>query len=231
MVLVVVVSVMANRALQKKQSRLKDAFLNIIGFLEKYIVDSFADKAFARSFFPLIVGVFFIILFGNLFGLMIDWLAFAFDGSHIEEYMRPIHSDLNTTLVLGLITVVVFLGISAKYVGTVKTVKGYICNFSGHSIVEKCINVFVGWLHLIGVPATVASLSLRLFGNIFAGMVLISVISFLGATMTEALGIYKSGTFLSLPFWFFEIFVAFIQAAVFAGLMIAYFGQSKEDSH
>ena len=49
---------------------------------------------------------------------------------------------------------------------------------------EKGIGVFMGWLHLIGIPVTAASLALRLFGNIFAGVILISVISFLTAFAT-----------------------------------------------
>jgi len=37
----------------------------------------------------------------------------------------------------------------------------------------------------------------------------------------------EAGLFLTIPFWFFEVFVALVQAIVFAGLMIAYFSQSK----
>ena len=86
---------------------------------------------------------------------------------------------------------------------------------------QKCINTFVGWLHFVGLPATLASLSLRLFGNIFAGIVLIGVISYLLATATGSL--FEAGRLLAIPFWFFEVFVALIQAIVFAFLMIAYF--------
>jgi len=161
---------------------------------------------------------------------VIDWVGGSITPT-ILEYMRPMYSDLNTTLVLGLITVITFIGISIKYNGIGNTTKGYLFNFTGHTITEKCINVFVGWLHLIGIPSTVASLSLRLFGNIFAGIVLIGVITYLGAVMTESMSLFETGRLLSIPFWFFEVFVAFIQSAVFAGLMIAYFNQNKETHH
>jgi hypothetical protein len=52
--IVLIVSIKAKFALKKKSSKLKQALLNIVGFLDKYLVDSFADKKFARSFFPLI---------------------------------------------------------------------------------------------------------------------------------------------------------------------------------
>jgi len=94
---------------------------------------------------------------------------------------------------------------------------------------EKCINVFVGWLHFVGLPATLASLSLRLFGNIFAGIVLIGVISYLMASATSFF--FEIGRLVAIPFWFFEVFVALIQAIVFAFLMIAYFKGAAEEHH
>ncbi len=229
MLLIVVLSVMGNKALKKTNSRLKWFFINFVSFLDSHLITSFNDKKFARAFLPLIGWIFIIIFFWNLFGLVVDWSIAAFDKANISHYLRPIHSDLNTTLVLWLITVVTFLWISLKYTWVLKTVKWYIFNFHWSSITEKCINVFVGWLHFIWIFATVASLSLRLFWNIFAWIVLIWVIWYLWALMTHSL--LQVGMFLSLPFWFFELFVAFIQAAVFAWLMIAYFGQSKEAGH
>lgn len=110
--------------------------------------------------------------------------------------------------------------------GALKTIKSYAFNFHGDSIVEKCIGVFLGWLHFIGLGSTLISLALRLFWNIFAGIVLIGVISFLLAGATDKL--FEVGRIAVLPFWFFEVFVALIQAIVFTYLMIAYFKQSAE---
>ncbi len=41
--------------------------------------------------------------------------------------------------------------------------------------------------------------------------------------------LFEVGRFLSVPFWFFELFVAIVQAMVFAGLAIAYIGQAREE--
>jgi F-type H+-transporting ATPase subunit a len=143
--------------------------------------------------------------------------------------MRPMHSDVNTTLVLSLITLYTLLFVQVRTHGAGRTLGSYLFNFSGHSFSEKVINVAVGWLHFIGLPATAVSLSLRLFGNIFAGVVLIGVISFLLATATSSL--FEVGRIFSLPFWFFEVFVALVQAIVFTGLMVAYFKQAGEAHH
>lgn len=229
LVLVVIFSVCARLALRKKDSRLKTWVLHIVGFLDKNLTGSFhGDKKFARAFFPLVAWFGIIILFWNLFWLVIDWLGGSISPD-ILTYLRPMNSDLNTTLVLAIITVVTFIGISFKYSWIWGTLKWYLFNFSWENFTEKCINVFVGWLHLLSVPATVASLSLRLFGNIFAWVILIGVISYLGVMMSGAL--FEIGRIISLPFWFFEIFVALIQAAVFYMLMISYFNQQKDSQH
>jgi len=227
LLIVTVVSVMANRALKKnKKSRLKLFFLTFVKFFDDQLRDAFGNKKESRKFYGLIVGMFFLILFGNLLGLVIDWLGMSILPGMLD-YVRPMHSDLNTTLVLSLITVVMLVAIQVKSHGAGHTLKGYFWNYTGDGVMQKCINVFVGWLHFIGLPATLASLSLRLFGNIFAGIVLIGVISYLMASATSFF--FEAGRLLALPFWFFEVFVALIQAIVFAFLMIAYFKGATEE--
>ena len=227
-IIVVFFSIIWNKLLKSnKKSRLKTAILTFIKFFDDYLRDTFGDKSVARKYFPLVVWIFIIIFAWNLFWLLIDWLTIALPGLHIEKYLRPIHSDLNTTLVLAAITVVTFLAVGIKTHWTGHTIKSYFFNFRWKSIWDKLVNVFVGWLHFIWVPATLASLSLRLFWNIFAWIVLISVITFLWASMTESL--FESGRLLSVPFWFFEFFVAFVQSVVFAALIISYINQAKEE--
>lgn len=228
LVIVVIFSILGKLALVKRDSKLKMFFISFIKFFDTHLQDSFGNKKFARAYYPLVVGVFFIIFFGNLFWLIIDWLGASISPT-IFHYVRPMHSDLNTTFVLALITVTFFLWISMKTQWATKFTKWYLFNFHGKNILEKLINVFVWWLHLIWVPVTLASLSLRLFGNIFAWIVLIWVITYLWSTISSNL--LEAGRFLAIPFWFFEVFVAFIQAVVFAGLMISYFNQAREKSH
>lgn len=232
LIIVLIFSLYWNKVLKSdKKSKFKMFLITSIRTLDNYLKDSFADKKFARLYFPLIVWIFSIILFWNLLWLIVDWLIRALPGLHLSAYLRPIHSDVNTTLVMAVLAMFFSIFIAVKTSGWIKVSKWYFFNFSWHTFWEKCINVFVGWLHFIWIPSTIAALSLRLFGNIFAWIILIWVISYLGWQVTSNIHLLEVGKLFSLPFWFFEIFVAFIQAAVFAWLMIAYFNQSKEDSH
>ncbi|MEK7562182.1 MAG: F0F1 ATP synthase subunit A, partial [Patescibacteria group bacterium] len=70
------------------------------------------------------------------------------------------------------------------------------------------INFFIGILELISEVAKIISLSFRLFGNVFAGEVLLTIISFLAPY------------FIPLPFLFLEIFVGAIQAFIFATITL-----------
>lgn len=227
---VIFISFIANKALKsKKKSKIRTFFLSFIQYMDNEIRNSFwpgdKNKKIARKYFSLIVWIFLIVFVWNLFWLIIDWLGMSVSWG-ILHYFRPINSDLNTTLALAVIVVISFLGLWFKTHWTVWYTKSYLFNWKWDNIMEKSINVFVGWLHLIWIGSTAASLSLRLFGNIFAWVILIWVISYLGVLMSSSL--FEIGRFLSIPFWFFELFVALIQALVFAGLTISYLANAKE---
>lgn len=229
LLMIIILSFFGNRALNSdKKSKLKLFFLTSIKFFDGFLREGFGDKKTARRFFPLITGFFLIIFFGNLLGLLIDWFGLSVSES-IFYILRPMHSDVNTTLALSFITLITLLYVQISTIGAGKTVKHYLFNFSGWNLTEKIINVPVGWLHFIGLPATTISLSLRLFGNIFAGVVLIAVITYLLAIATVWL--FEVGRLFVVPFWFFEVFVSLVQAIVFAGLMMAYFKQAGEEHH
>ena len=227
LVIITFVAIYARSVLKRnKKSKLKLFFLTFTKFFDDQLRDAFdGDKKKARKYYPLIVGMFFLILFWNLLGLVVDWVGMSIF-PQLLYYLRPMHSDLNTTLVLSLITVVYMLKIQVQTQGTAWTLKSYVFDFRWWNFLEKCIGVFVGWLHAIGVLATTASLSLRLFGNIFAGIILIGVVSALLASATGWL--FELGRLAVIPLWFFECFVALIQAIVFTYLMIAYFKGAGE---
>ena len=78
------------------------------------------------------------------------------------------------------------------------------------NLIVSPIKVFVGLVELVGEIAKVASLSFRLFGNIFAGEVLLASMMAIFAYV------------LPLPFIFLEIFVGIIQAFIFSVLAFAF---------
>lgn len=78
---------------------------------------------------------------------------------------------------------------------------------------------FVGILEFVSELSKILSFAFRLFGNIFAGEVLIAVITFLIPVI------------LPIPFIGLEIFVGFIQALVFAMLSLVFFTMATETHH
>ncbi len=227
LIFVIIFSFFWNSALKsKKRTRLKLMLITYMEAAYNYLTDAFGNKEDAKNFFPMVIGIFTIILFGNVFWIVIDWLA-----SSISEdlfiYIRPMNSDLNTTLSLALLTVISTLVISSKTHWIFKTAKSYLFHFSWKNLMEKFVNVFVWWLHTLWLVSTMLSLSLRLFGNIFAWAILLWVVLYLLSMATESM--FQIWRLVSLPFWFFELFVSLVQAAVFAWLMIAYFKGAKEE--
>ena len=229
--IILAISLLANKALKsKKKSKIKTFFLTFVKFIDteirKSLWTSDKSKKIARWYFSLIVWIFIIIFLWNIFGLIIDWVWMSINWN-ILYYLRPIHSDLNTTVALAVLVVASFLYLWVRTHWWFKYAKWYLFNFKWDSFWDKCINVFVGWLHFIWLGSTLASLSLRLFGNIFAGVILVWVIAYLGVLMSSSL--FEIWRVLSIPFWFFELFVALIQALVFTWLAISYLSQAKEE--
>ncbi len=130
------------------------------------------------------------------------------EDAHTEEpahtafvpVFRPGTADLNTTLALALLTVFLIQFYGVKHLG-LSYFKKYI-NFSSP------IMFFVGILEFVSEISKIISFAFRLFGNVFAGEVLLVIISFLVPLIAP------------LPFYGLEVFVGFIQALVFAMLSL-----------
>lgn len=128
-------------------------------------------------------------------------------------YFRPGTADLNTTLALALFSVVATQIIGIKY-QRFGYFKKYI-NFSSP------IMFFVGILEIISEFAKIISFAFRLFGNIFAGEVLLVVVGSIIPLIVP------------MPFYGLELFVGFIQAFVFALLSLVFFNMATvgHDEH
>lgn len=121
----------------------------------------------------------------------------------LVPFLRSANTDVNTTLAIALIAMVTihFWGFSALGFGHL----GKFINFK-----EGPIGFFVGILEAIGEVAKVISFTFRLFGNIFAGEVLLIAMAFL----FPLIGI--------IPFLGLELFVGAIQAFIFAMLTLVF---------
>ena len=164
------------------------------------IVESIAGSTKARLFFPLVMTFFIFIVPSNWSGLLPGAGSVGFNGMlHGKEVFIPIlrgpTADINTTLALGLIAMIMVQVYGFKFQGL-----HYLKKFFHFS---NPINAFVGILELVSDLSKVISFTFRLFGNIFAGEVLISVMTFLVPVVAP------------MPFYALELFVGVIQGLVF----------------
>ncbi len=170
------------------------------------------DRKQALQFFPLIATIFLFVLFSNWAGLLPGLGTVGIYGEHnghhtIIPFLRSTSADLNFTLALSLITVLMiqFVGIAAM--GLMKYSKKF---FVSPFHKPYGIGTMVGILELVSEVGKTISFTFRLFGNVFAGEVLLTVMLHLVPYL------------LPLPFLFLEIFVGFIQAIVFAMLSLVF---------
>lgn len=143
----------------------------------------------------------------------------------LAPMFRAATTDLNVTLALALVSVVLtqYFGLSALGIGYLSkfiNVGGFVKAFTKRGIgcVGRIaafgmgiIDFFIGIVELISEIGKIISFSFRLFGNIFAGEVLLGVMAFLIPYL------------ISLPFYGLELFVGFVQALVFMMLSVAFF--------
>lgn len=166
----------------------------LLGLMESTL----GSMAAAEKYFPLIATIFIFILCSNLMGILpgVGSLWLENGGKEVPLFRSPA-ADLNFTLAFAVISVIVTNIIGMASVGVFKHLGKYF-NFKGP------IDFFIGILELVSELAKIISLSFRLFGNVFAGEVLLTIISFLAPY------------FIPLPFLFLELFVGMIQAFIFA---------------
>ncbi len=154
-----------------------------------------------RQFVPLIIGIFLFVLVANWIGLLPGVGTISY---HHVPIIRPASADLNFTLGLALISFVTFIAFAIRANG----VRGYLRELF---IAEpKYMSPLMAPIHIIGELSRLISLSMRLFGNVFAGEVLL-------ATMLALVGLIIPVAFLGL-----EAVFGFVQALVFALLTMTY---------
>lgn len=179
------------KSVPNKPQNFFELFIETVLNFMKGILES-EEKA--RKFFPLISTIFIFVIFSN-------WLEVLPGVGSV--FLRSPSSDLNFTLAVAISSVLGIQIFGIMSIGFFKYFKKFV-NFSGP------INFFVGILELISEVAKIVSFSFRLFGNIFAGEVLLLVMYFLVPY------------FAPLPFMFLELFVGFIQALVFSMLTLVF---------
>ena len=185
--------------------------------LVEFIIEIFYD--FAKSiggdktnlFFSSIFTFFIFILFSNWVALLPGFSAIFISEHGVRiPLLRSPSADLNNTLALGLVSVLL-----VQYFGF---------KFHGFAYFKKFVNLrspvdfFVGVLELILELAKIVSFGFRLFGNIFAGEVLLLIAGFLLPFLSP------------IPVLGLELFVGFIQALVFTTLTLVFLSMAVSEA-
>jgi F-type H+-transporting ATPase subunit a len=188
-----------------------------------------------RRFFPLVATIFIFLLLSNWMGLLpgfgsVGLIHKAHDGGHeartvslsvidlhilqaeeagehetgwtVVPFLRSPATDLNTPLALAIIAVV-----ATQVVGLRAQGRQYLKKFIS---IDDPLGLVVGPLELVSEFAKIISFTFRLFGNIFAGEVLLAVLAFIIPYL------------VSIPFFGLELFVGLMQAFVFAILTLVF---------
>jgi F-type H+-transporting ATPase subunit a len=157
----------------------------------------------------------------GLYILLANWLDFFPLG---VAGLHPANADLNQTLAMALVVIVVVQVYSVRVLG----VGGYLRRFTkplDGSIVLRTLFTPLNIIEEIVKPVT---LSLRLFGNIFAGGVMVYLITLLLGAI-PLLGPFVIGPFALIVWKLFDVFfIGSIQAFIFMLLTVIYFGQARE---
>lgn len=163
------------------------------------------DRALSKKILPLIATFFIFILTANLLALVPGFLGavnvHTADG--VSPLVRSPNSDLTTTLALALFSVTAIQYFSMRTLGFSQYVRRFL-NF------KNPLSFIMGFFDMLSEGVKVLSFSFRLFGNVFAGEVLLLVIGFLVPYIVP------------LPFMILEVFVGIIQAFIFAMLTLMF---------
>ncbi len=201
-------TVRPNRKFSFAIESLVDTVLNIAE-------ENFEDRKKAIKYLPLLLTLFIFILLSNLAGLLpgVGSITIATD-SGVSPLLRPFTSDLNGTLALAILTIGTVQVAAIRERGFKQHIMHYFMNNPLNPM-----NLFIGIIEIMGEFIRILTLSMRLFGVIYAGKVLLYVISDLSGNFSPI---------ATLPVYVLEIFFSFIQAYVFMLLSTVYLAMATK---
>ena len=208
--ILIVTGFLVGKRLKLTPSRIQLLFEWLVEFVYDYIAEILESRELARKFFPYLTTVFLFVFTANLieFTPGIGSLGFLHPSTGSGQageflpLLRSMNTDLNVTLMLAILSFLVIEITGILVIGAWKY-GGKFLNFHGGAV-----GFIVGIFEFLSELSRIISFSFRLFGNIFAGEVLILVIIFFLPYVAP------------VPVMMFELFVGFVQAAIFALLTL-----------
>jgi len=208
-------------------------------------LEGIVGKHMIKRSFGLLATLFIFILCSNWFALLpgvgsVGWGTHEGEAFKVDvPLLRPSTADLNMTLAMACFFMVMWFYWTIREIGIVGFldhtfgVKGGMKGLMAYFLLP--IFLFVGLIEMVSILFRPVSLSLRLFGNVFAGENLLTTMISIGRDMGFPDWIaYIASITVPIPFYFLELLIGLLQAAVFMLLCAVYLQLSTshdEESH
>lgn len=198
----IILAVTLGRKIALVPGKFQLALEEILSYFQDFFEKTLEDRKLAMKYLPLLVTIFVFVSLANLMEFLPGVGSIGFNTNHgFVSLFHSVNTDLNMTLALTIISVLTIEIAGIVALGFFRYAHKFV-NFSSP------IAFFVGIVELVSELARVVSFSFRLFGNIFAGQVLIGVVTFFAPYIVP------------IPLMAFEMFVGVVQAAIFMMLTL-----------
>jgi F-type H+-transporting ATPase subunit a len=199
----------------RRPGKLQLVFELITGYARNLIRETAGEDA--MFILPLALTLFFYILVAN-------WIELF----PLPHPFTPANTDFNQTLAMALVVVVLAEGYSIK----VRGLRGFLRHLTRPLSLPIPLRVYFTFINIVEELAKPVSLSLRLFGNIFGGVIMLWVLTVLLLLLPIPILPYGLSVVLVAGWKAFDVFlIGTLQAFIFFLLTIIYFGQAVEGAH
>jgi len=219
-VILIFVLLAARNLTNGKPGKMQNILEWMVDFVRKLVADNM-DYEKGKPLLGYLVTLILFVFVSNMFGLLPNLTFNQLENVHFAKLNEIFHgaawasptADINTTLALALLTIILVIYMGVKQKGA----------HYFHHFVEP--HPVFSVIHIIDMLSKPMTLAFRLFGNIYAGEILIGVILMLP-------GVWVLGGILPDAIWLaFSVFIGAIQAYVFTVLTTAYVAQAVAEDH
>ncbi len=218
LMVLVLFGVAAARSTVIPRSRFAFAVETVVDFFYGIAAENFGSRKKAAKHLPLLITLFSFILIANLSGLIpgVGTVVTATPEGEVP-LLRAFTTDLNATLALAVLTIGLVQFYALRELGLIGHLKHYFTDKPWNPL-----NLFIGLIEVMGEFIRILTLSMRLFGVIYAGEVLLHVIGELAGNF---------GWAATVPVYLLEIFFSAIQAYLFVMLTTVYLSIATTHQH
>jgi len=226
MIVLVGIAFAATRRMKIVPGKLQTLLEFVLGTFLLSFCQTVAGKKNGRRFFPIVATIFLFVLFNGWLSLLPGFGSILIEAEEHEVHLlRGANTDINTPLAIAVMSFIFveFFGLSVLGIGYLKKFfnVGQMLTSLGQLVRGKIgaglsgffmgfINFFIGIIELLSELVRIVSFTLRLFGNMTAGEILLLMAAFLVPFVFADL------------FYGFELLFGFIQALIFASLTLIF---------